>query len=419
MSVLRFAFVLLVTGSSLPAFAQHGWQADPQLVERLSQQRGGINYVEAKVPKYTLPDPLKTADGTVVQSPEQWPERRAEILELFRSEVYGRRPGNPQELKFELVEEDPKAIDGQATFKRVAILSRQEGRSHEFELLLFLPNAAKKPVPVFLLINNRQFTNTDPTRKEKSEFWPVEEAIARGYGMAAIQNADLAPDDKNTYREGIIRLFEGKTHERPADACEALAAWGWGASRVMDYFETDKDVDASKVAVLGHSRGGKCALWAGAEDERFALVISNNSGCGGAALSRRKYGETVERINTNFPHWFCDNFDKYNGKEEELPVDQHMLIALIAPRAVYVASASEDLWADPKGEFLSLAHASPVYGLWDQSAQIGPDDLPPVDQPLVAGQRGYHIRSGGHNLTSEDWGHYMDFADRLWGRKGK
>ena len=280
MRSFRIAFApLLVAVSMMNAFAQEGWKADPQLVERLTGRRPGINYVEANVPSYELPDPLRNADGTTVRTAADWPQRRAEILELFREQMYGRRPGLPDELTFHVVEEDANALDGAATLKRVAIRSRHEGRKHEFELILFLPNKVQGPVPVFLLINNRDFTNTDPTRKEQSPFWPVEEAIARGYGIAAIQNGDLAPDDKAKFREGIIELFEGKSDgKRPADAVAALAAWGWGASRALDYFETDPRVDAKKVAVLGHSRGGKASLWAGAEDERFALVISNNSG---------------------------------------------------------------------------------------------------------------------------------------------
>ncbi|MEX0770488.1 MAG: hypothetical protein WD035_07140, partial [Balneolaceae bacterium] len=216
------------------------------------------------------------------------------------------------------------------------------------------------------------------------------------------------------YHEGVIRLFEGEESvgERSPDAWMALSAWGWGASRVMDYFETDQQVNETRVALLGHSRGGKAALWAGAEDERFSIVISNNSGSGGAALSRRKFGETVAAVN-RFTHWFAGNFDSFENREEDLPFDQHMLLGFIAPRAVYVASAGRDLWADPRGEFLSLAHASRIYALWNHD-MIREEEMPPLDQPLFSGPMGYHIRSGGHNLTPSDWNHFMDFADRVY-----
>jgi hypothetical protein len=181
----------------------------------------------------------------------------------------------------------------------------------------------------------------------------------------------------------------------------------------MDYFATDARVDAARVAVVGHSRGGKAALWAGAQDDRFALVISNESGEGGAALSRRLFGETVARINGSFPHWFTDTYKTFNGRETELPVDQHLLLSLVAPRALYVASADEDLWSDPRGEFLSLAASSPVYGLWGDPA-IRADQMPPLDRPFVAGRRAYHVRTGTHNLTPYDWDRFADFADRLW-----
>ncbi|HEX6925783.1 MAG TPA: hypothetical protein VF167_10135 [Longimicrobiaceae bacterium] len=403
---------LLLLAMVTPLSAQSGWRADAALVDSLSG--GEFIYDEEAVPEYTLPDPLRKSDGSRITEPEEWEARREEILELFRENVYGRRPGRPDSLWFETLEVDRQALDGAATLRRIAVHSRVEDRHHSFELLLFLPNGVLGRTPVFLLLNNRPRTNTDPTRQERSGFWPVEEVIDRGFGIAAIQNNELAPDDSLTYRNGVMQLFEGvAAGERETDAWAALAAWGWGASRAMDYFETDPDVDATRVAVLGHSRGGKAALWAGAEDPRFSLVISNESGEGGAALARRRFGETVKRITTSFPHWFAPRFAEYADRESNLPVDQHMLIALMAPRAVYVASADEDLWADPRGEFLSLAHASPVFALWG-NAIVREDQMPGLEQPVHFGRLGYHIRRGAHNLTPYDWMRFLDFAEYLW-----
>ena len=409
---LRFLVFTTLIGLSI-ATQTTGWRATPEAVARAAQQQPGFNYDEARVPTYTLPDPLK-GQGPLVGTPAQWRERRATILGLFRDTVYGRSPGRPEHLDFKVIDENARAMDGRATLRRVTIASRQGSRSHQFELILFLPNARADRVPVFVLINNRAASNTDPTRAEKSGFWPAEQLIARGYGIAAIQYGQLAPDTKDTYHDGAIALFaDGAGSSRSTYTWGAIAAWAWGASRAMDYLATDARVDAAHVAIVGHSRGGKAALWAGAEDERFAMVMSNESGEGGAALTRRMFGETVERINTSFPHWFTATYKTFNGREAELPVDQHMLLSLAAPRALYVASADEDLWSDPRGEFLSLAASSPVFALWDD-APIRADQMPPLDTPLMVGRRGYHVRTGAHNLMPYDWERFVDLADRAW-----
>jgi hypothetical protein len=398
----------------VPAAAQDaGWRANPEAAARAAQQQSGFNYDESRVGTYTLPDVLG-APG--VRTPEQWRARRTAILELFRETVYGRSPGRPEHLDFVTIEENPRAMDGAATLRRVSIKSRQGTRTHEFELLLFVPNSGPtaSKVPVLLLINNRPASNTDPTRKEKSGFWPAEQMVARGYGIAAIQYGQLAPDNKDRFREGVMTLFDGVASDS-SPTWGAIAAWAWGASRALDYLVTDPRVDGARVGIVGHSRGGKAALWAGAEDERFALVVSNESGDGGAALSRRWFGETVERINTAFPHWFTAKYKTFNGREAALPIDQHMLLALTAPRALYVASADEDLWSDPRGEFLSLVETSPVFALWGEPP-LRASQMPALDRPLVAGRRGYHVRTGTHNLTPYDWDRIADFGDGVWKR---
>ena len=384
-----------------------GWQADPGAVAGWSEGEPAFRFDEGDVPAYTLPEVVPAG-----ATPANWAERRAETLALFHAHVYGRPLPAPDRLRFEVVEDDPTALGGAATVRRVAVLSEHGGRRHRFEVAFVLPNGRGGAVPVFLLLNHRDSTFADPARPASSPFWPAAALVERGVGAAVVQTDALAPDDSVRYRDGALRLLG---EDRPAPTAPgALAAWAWGAHRVLDYAETDPDLDAGRVAVVGHSRGGKAALWAAAQDDRVALVVSNESGAGGAALSRRAYGETVGRITRTFPHWFAPAFAGYAGREDALPVDQHQLLALVAPRAVYVASANEDLWADPRGEFLSLAASSPAFALFGGPV-VEADDMPGLNTPAAWGRRGYHVRPGGHDLTRYDWDQFVGFAESLWG----
>jgi len=416
------------------ASAQDSWQANPKLVEASAKRRSEVIYEEKKVPAYSLPDALVAGDGSAVADVQTWrTKRRPEILELFREHVYGRAPvGRPKGMTFDVFDDDAKALGGAAIRRQVTVnfTGKQDGPS--MDILIYLPAAAKKPVPTFVLLNfggnhtihadpairlsTRWMRNgrevTQKSRGSSSSRFPIEKILSRGYGLATIYYGDIDPDYHDGFKNGVHPVFDKPAEgKRPGDAWGSICAWAWGLGRAMDYFETDKAIDQKRVAVLGHSRLGKTSLWAGARDQRFALVISNNSGCGGAALSRRRYGESVKRINTSFPHWFCDNFKKYNANEAALPVDQHLLIALMAPRPVYVASSDADLWADPRGEFLAARNAESVYNLFALKG-LGVENMPALDSPVQKGLVGYHVRSGGHGLTEYDWQRYMDFADK-------
>lgn len=378
-----------------------------------------FNYEESKVPEYSLPDPLVSQKGKPIQSVQDWEFiRRPEILNLFEDHVYGKLPRDIDGITFRTINESQQAMNGKALLKEVDIVVERNGNSITMRLILFVPSELKQPAPVFLLITHRDPENIDPTRAVKMGFWPAEDIIERGYAAATFHVMDVSDDNKETFKEDILEKLYPEQLEME-NGMRGLGSWAWGAMRVMDYFEQDPQIDAKRAAVVGHSRGGKASLWTGAQDTRWAITISNESGCGGAALSRRKFGETVKRINTNFPYWFTDNFNHYNDNENGLPLDQHMLIGLMAPRAVYVASAVEDEWSDPHGEFISLKLGSRVHKqIYQQSINL-PDQLPEVDQPVHQTHVGHHLRTGKHNLTPYDWHQFMDFADQLYGIKNE
>lgn len=373
------------------------------------------NYDESKVGTYTLPELLKTQGGQTVSTVEQWEKvRRPEILKLFEDNVYGQVPKDYDDIQFKIRNTNKKAMGGKATLKEVVITVYRNQRTATINLLTFTPNKVKKPVPVFLALNLRVRT-MDVTRQNKDGYWPAEEVIEAGYGIAGFDVIDFAPNDQEKFSQGVLdQLYPEQL--AMDNGMRTLGAWGWGLSRAIDYFETDNSVDAAKVITVGQSRGGKASLWCGAQDQRVAITIANNSGHAGAALSRRNFGETVQRITTGFPHWFCPNYRQYADNEDKLPVDQHMLIGLIAPRAVYVASAAEDLWADPKGEYLSLKEAQPVYRLYGFETNL-PEEMPEVNRQVIRPAMGYHKREGGHNLTLYDWQQFIRFANNWFKTK--
>ena len=399
------------------------------------------NYNESKVPEFILPDPLTFNNGKKVTTVKQWEnQRRGELLEMFSAQMYGRTPGEKIKVTYETLSENPNFLNGKATAKQVKFIFTNGRKNHEAVLLLVLPNLPKEKVPVFVAYNFRgnHSTSSDPSillpaafsMPETPEYWKWEEGdfergcqsdrwcydkiIERGYGVATMSYQDIYPQRyvPDAEEHAVVSLFaDYQSNLKAQDRWQAIGAWAWGSSRIADYLETQKRVDMKKIIVMGHSRHGKAALWAGAQDKRFRIVISNNSGSGGAALSKRQFGETIALTTGVNPHWFCPAFSElYANNEQGLPFDQHELVALIAPRKVYIASAMEDRWADPKGEFLSGYYAGPVYELYGLKG-LGTNVHPPVHQPIM-NDAGYHIREGVHGVTDYDWTCFLDFADK-------
>jgi hypothetical protein len=371
------------------------------------------NYDESKIESYQLPELLVTKAGKKITTIADWEKiRRPELLKLFEDHVYGQVPHDFDDIRFKVTNQNNNAMNGKATLKEVDITVTRKQKAVTINLVMFTPNKVRKPVPVFLTINHRGHKTMDVTRQNKDGFWPAEEVIDAGYAIAGFDVADVAPDNNDHFTEGILAKLYPEQLEKE-NGMRALGAWGWGSSRAIDWFVKDKDVDASKVISVGHSRGGKASLWLGAQDKRVAITVSNESGNTGAAISRRNFGETMERITTNFPYWFATSYRQYAGNEDKLPIDQHMLMALIAPRAVYIASAAEDLWADPKGQYLALKEAQPVFELYGAEACL-PENMPEVNTQIICRNTGFHNREGKHNMTPFDWQQFIGFANKYF-----
>lgn len=393
-----------------------------------------FNYDEAKVPRYTLPDPLVTLEGQrVTDADTWWMKRRPELLSLFKEHVYGAMPPARKIARVETHEVELQGLGGKVIRKQLTLYFSKDGSGLGIHVLIFAPKRTREmeSFPAFIGYNfegnhtvhedkkihmskiwdrgaDAPRVPDESTRGSRAAQWQIEKVVARGYAIATVYYGDVDPDFYDQFQNGIHTFYP--EYQNRGDNWTSIGAWAWGLSRVLDYLETDDLIDANRVAVIGHSRLGKTSLWTGATDQRFAMVISNNSGCGGAALARRRFGETVAQINSNFPHWFCANHKNYNNNEDAMPVDHHQLIALIAPRPVYVASAQEDRWADPHGEFLSCVGADDVYRL------LGTEGLPVQKWPAVnhpvQGRIAYHVRSGKHDVTEYDWQQYLGFADK-------
>jgi len=398
--------------------------------------RPGVNYDESKAGGGPLPD-LKLTTA------EDWTnKRRTEILKLFEDHVFGKTPANIGKAKFEVTATKPDALGGIATRKFIHISLPDHPAWPGMDVMLYTPNGVKR-APCFAGLsfggNHAVSKETDiplstrwmreskekhivdhkatgATRGTESSRWPLEMILKRGFAVATAYYGDIEPDHADGWKDGLRAAVskDGANTLWKDGEWGAIGAWAWGLSRIADYLQTDGRVDGGHLAVIGHSRLGKTSLWTGAQDQRFGIVISNNSGEGGAALMRRDFGETTAIITRAFPHWFTPKYANYAGNAAASPIDHHMLIALAAPRPIYIASAAEDHWADPKGEFLSGKAASPVYTLFGKKGVVA-DEQPATDTP-VGDFIGYHVRTGKHDVTDYDWTQYLDFAARHWNR---
>ncbi|MDB6071133.1 MAG: acetylxylan esterase [Verrucomicrobiales bacterium] len=398
-----------------------------------------INEEESAVPAYVLPELMKSEDGKPVKSVDDWRwKRRPELLRIFEEGMYGKAPARPA-LVYEVLEEAVPALEGKALRKQVRVYFAGKKEGPSMDVLFYVPSAAAGPVPFFWGLNfqGNHTVSADPgilmprlpaeapgnprpkpllawKRGDQADRWQIEWVISQGYGTATAWYEEIDPDYDDGFKNGVHGLFPDLEAKRDGTTWGSLAAWAWGLRVGMDYLEMEPRCDARFVALHGHSRLGKATVWAGAQDERFDVVISNNSGCGGAALSKRWFGETVGRINTSFPHWFAGNYRQWNGREAEMPYDQHELLALVAPRGLLVGSAEDDKWADPEGELIAAKQASPAFELLGEKGLAA--ETKRENSAVSTGNPGYWQRPGKHDVMAEDWKRWTAFLKARWGK---
>jgi hypothetical protein len=422
--------VLLVACLELAADGQQPVARDGQPATNLGSDASGnplrralktdhiSNYDESKVRPYTLPDPLVLIGGRRVADAKAWRTRRAEIIQLYETEIYGRVPANAPKVEWQVGEIEGDALNGTAVMKHVVGSIGNATDGPRINLTVYTPSKAAPPVPLILMVNfgggNAAARGRGTAVPPSSGFSAGPAILAHGWGYATVGYQDIQPDRAEAFTQGVIGLTLAAGHLQPApDEWGTISAWAWGISRIVDYLETDRLVNAKQIAVQGHSRLGKTVLWAAAKDERIAAVFSSCAGEMGSALARRDWGETVDDMAQNFGWQFAGNFQKWVGRWNDMPVDAHMLIALSAPRPVFVSGGTTDQWSDPVGEFLAEVAAGPVYRLLGKK-DLGVTQLPPLDTPVMGGDLGWHYHTGGHMATPADWSAFLQFLAKYF-----
>ncbi len=361
---------------------------------------------------HNVPKLMTSLSGVEVTTKEQWEAfRRDEVLDLCTNYVYGVRDiERPEDLYF-------KVDDVSEVFGMICKKIRCGFGDFSFPFSLYLPKGCKIPVPAFIYVAHENIENGlkydekgNMSADEISSELPLKYITDCGYAVAIMPTRDIYRE-WTTHSEYKVGVFAEVKRKRRRNSWASISAWAWGVSRVLDYLETDTDIDATRVASIGHSRSGKAALWAAATDQRIYFTVPNNTGCMGAALLRGKRGEHVKDINIS--DWFCEKFRDYNDNEEYLPIDQHMVLSLVAPRYMYITCSFLDEWADPEAEVRAATLASPVWELYCKKGIVIDDDAPIVNKVYQNGSIAYHVKDGDHSQTQFDWENVIDYFNKI------